>query len=193
MNRQRGVMQSAVLWAGALVAVAAALSVQQLRISHLKAQHAKTLQGLAEKTAKAQTEITRYIEAVGRYDRQTRKAMEEQERKAREENEALGRVADAERAGRLRSDRLLEQRTRDFQNMARSAATAAEREATADAIGVLANVLGRADERAGILASTADQARARGAACERAFDTVAHRINAGPQAVAQEHQHVETR
>ena len=75
MNRQRGVMQSAVLWAGALVAVAAALSVQQLRISHLKAQHAQTLQGLAEKTAKAQTEITRYIEAVGRYDRQTRQAI----------------------------------------------------------------------------------------------------------------------
>nr|WP_197065167.1 DUF2514 family protein [Delftia sp. ZNC0008] len=186
-------MQSAVLWAGVLVAVAAALSVQQLRISHLKAQQAQTLQGLAEKTAKAQTEITRYIEAVGRYDRQTRQAMEEQERKAREENEALGRVADAERAGRLRSDRLLEQRTRDFQSMARSAATAAEREATADAIGVLADVLGRADERAGVLASTADQARVRGAACERAFDAVAQRINAGPQAVAQEHQHVETR
>lgn len=193
MNRQSGAMQSAVLWAAALVVVAAALSVQQLRISHLKAQHARTLQGLAEKTAKAQTEITRYIEAVGRYDRQTRQAMDEQERKAREENEALGRAADAERAGRLRSDKLLAQRTRDFQSLARSAATAAEREATADAIGVLADVLGRADERAGILAAAADQARARGGACERAYDTVADRINAGPQAAAQEAPHVEAR
>ncbi|MFG0659304.1 DUF2514 family protein [Delftia sp. WSY_13] len=186
-------MQSAVLWAAALVAVAAALSVQQLRISHLKAQHAQTLQGIAEKTVKAQTEIARYIEDVGRYDRKTRKTLEEQERKAREENEALGRAADAERAGRLRSDKLLAQRTRDFQSLARSAATAAEREATADAIGVLADVLGRADERAGILAAAADQARARGAACERAYDTVADRINAGPQAAAQEAQHVEAR
>lgn len=41
-----------------------------------------------------------------------------------------------------------------------------------DPIGVLADVLGRADARAGILASYADAARAAGAACERAYDSL---------------------
>jgi hypothetical protein len=41
-----------------------------------------------------------------------------------------------------------------------------------DPIGVLADVLGRADERAGILAVHADAARAAGLACERAYDAL---------------------
>lgn len=42
----------------------------------------------------------------------------------------------------------------------------------ADPIGVLADVLSRADERAGILAAYADQARIAGVACERAYESL---------------------
>jgi hypothetical protein len=41
-----------------------------------------------------------------------------------------------------------------------------------DPIGVLADVLGRADERAGVLAGIADQRGVAGAACERAYDAL---------------------
>lgn len=41
-----------------------------------------------------------------------------------------------------------------------------------DPIGVLADVLGRADERAGVLASIADERGIAGRACERAYDAL---------------------
>ncbi|MGT2433527.1 DUF2514 family protein [Cupriavidus basilensis] len=43
---------------------------------------------------------------------------------------------------------------------------------TGDPIGMLADVLGRADQRAGILAEYADAARIAGQACERAYDAL---------------------
>ncbi|MGT2427905.1 DUF2514 family protein [Cupriavidus basilensis] len=43
---------------------------------------------------------------------------------------------------------------------------------TEDPIGMLADVLGRADHRAGILAEYADAARIAGQACERAYDAL---------------------
>lgn len=42
--------------------------------------------------------------------------------------------------------------------------------AAGDPIGMLADVLGRADQRAGVLAAYADSARIAGQACERAYD-----------------------
>lgn len=54
----------------------------------------------------------------------------------------------------------------------RDTCTAGASKAAADAARVLADVLKRADERAGILAAAADQARARGLACEAAYDSV---------------------
>lgn len=51
-------------------------------------------------------------------------------------------------------------------------AAASGGEAAGDPIGVLADVLSRADRRAGILAEYADAARIAGQACERAYDTL---------------------
>ena len=50
--------------------------------------------------------------------------------------------------------------------------TAAASKAAASAAMVLADVLKRADERAGDLAEIADQARARGVTCEQAYDEI---------------------
>lgn len=52
------------------------------------------------------------------------------------------------------------------------ATTAPGGEAAGDPIGVLADVLSRADERAGILADYADRARIAGLACERSYDSL---------------------
>jgi len=51
--------------------------------------------------------------------------------------------------------------------------TAAASQAAARAAAVLADVLKRADQRAGELAEVADQARARGMTCEQAYDGLA--------------------
>ncbi|WP_406822903.1 DUF2514 family protein [Pseudomonas asplenii] len=48
--------------------------------------------------------------------------------------------------------------------------TAGAGEAVARYARVLADVLERADKRAGVLAAAADQSRARGVACEAAYD-----------------------
>lgn len=53
-----------------------------------------------------------------------------------------------------------------------SACTTAAGKAAAEHARVLADVFKRADTRAGVLAATADQARARGLACEAAYDGV---------------------
>lgn len=52
--------------------------------------------------------------------------------------------------------------------------TAAASKAAARAAAVLADVLKRADQRAGELAEVADQARARGVTCEQAYDGLGH-------------------
>jgi hypothetical protein len=58
--------------------------------------------------------------------------------------------------------------------------TASASKAAARAAAVLANVFKRADQRAGDLASIADQARARGVTCEQAYDG----LTLGPSSVA---------
>lgn len=51
-------------------------------------------------------------------------------------------------------------------------AAAGSGSAAGEPLGVLADVLGRADQRAGILAGYADAARIAGQACERAYDSL---------------------
>ena len=59
----------------------------------------------------------------------------------------------------------------DGQCRSNSCTVAASKAATRAAM-VLADVLKRADQRAGDLAATADQARARGMTCEKAYDAL---------------------
>jgi len=80
---------------------------------------------------------------------------------------------------RFEADRAAAVRSRDELQQRLAAAVAAARAASAaggppagDPIGVLADVLSRADERAGVLAAYADRARAAGSACERSYDAL---------------------
>ncbi|WP_342049860.1 MULTISPECIES: DUF2514 family protein [unclassified Cupriavidus] len=91
--------------------------------------------------------------------------------------EADGARADADAAGDA-ADRL-RQRVEQLLTAARAAGNTASASAGAPAgapLGMLADVLERADRRAGILAAYADQAHVAGLACERAYDSL---INVG--------------
>jgi hypothetical protein len=77
--------------------------------------------------------------------------------------------ADAAAAGAV-ADRLRQQLA--TVRSASRPASAAGRASTGDPIGVLADVLERADRRAGDLAAYADAARIAGLACERSYDSL---------------------
>jgi len=73
-------------------------------------------------------------------------------------------------AGRLRSQ--IAVYTAAARRAAGNPAAAGDSTPAGDPIGVLADVLGRADKRAGILATYADAARAAGLQCERSYETL---------------------
>ena len=91
------------------------------------------------------------------------------------EQQLAAAVADAD-AERVRHRYELATTIKRLQAQARSAYSAGEREASASAIGVLADVYERADEFAGVCAATADRARLAGLTCERAYDALTTRL-----------------
>lgn len=146
---------------------AAQLDAATARTAHAKAltTHAETLRTIADLTAAAAL-------AVRAQENQWAKAQEENAREtANQITAARADADDARRAG----DRL-QQRVAALVASARAAAAhpgAGPAVAPAgDPIGVLADVLGRADTRAGILAEYADAARVAGASCERDYDAL---------------------
>lgn len=116
----------------------------------------------------AQKHMTDAVNAVRDEERRKYAAVQDEVKNAtklRIAAEAAARRADAASVGlRARVSQLLaDARSRD-------AGTAAGSTSESDAIGVLADVLGRVDERAGILAKAADTAHREGLACERISD-----------------------
>jgi hypothetical protein len=108
----------------------------------------------------AQAEQTRAHDLIRTYERQ-QEAMHHAHIQAETARTDARAAVDA--AGRLR------QRLAAHQERAAAACPGAP---TGDPIGVLADVLRRADDRAGILAAYADATRLAGQACERAYDTL---------------------
>jgi hypothetical protein len=106
--------------------------------------------------------------------------MEEQRRIAEQTEIANAATKDAQSARMAARDahaaaNRLRQRVTELVAASRTgghSATALGGASTDDPIGVLADVLGRADRRAGILAEYADSARIAGVACERAYDAL---------------------
>lgn len=182
MKKHQGVIDlSMAVLVGALVVLAIIVGlVQQQRIGALRVQHAETLTDVAQANEKAMRALNTYREAVDAESKAIGRQIQKQEGEANAKIETLSAVARSERASRLREQRTYAVNIGHWQSLAKRATTDGEREATAAAIGVLADVLGRLDERAGIYAGQADQCRVRALACERAYQTVADMINAGP-------------
>lgn len=120
-------------------------------------------------------------QATNEYAEQQRQAEQDRTRKLEQvatHGQATIDAAIADRdADRISSDRLRDKLDKtiaelaDSQGRVSSCTTAASQAAT-KAAGVLADVLKRADQRAGILAATADQAIERGLSCEAAYGSI---------------------
>lgn len=119
-----------------------------------------TRDALAEHEAKAKEGLRRLQAQQRNQDDQNREFAAAQAAAARNADDAERVRAQAAHAAREWSARLAD------------SPAVADRAAAADAIGVLADVLGRADRRAGLLASYADAARAAGLKCERDYDAL---------------------
>lgn len=135
--------------------------VQQMRIASIRADHLATLQRYAQAAADA--------EYQARQEEQRRiQAINEVQTNARQEIEQAN--ADAA-AARTTANRLRAELARISQS-ARDTAVASGGKAGADALDLLADLFSRVDETAGELASAADDARIRGLACERAYQSL---------------------
>lgn len=160
-----------VLLAAVLAALASALGVQTLRVAGAQKETAEARTDLADYKATA-AESARLAERAERHEEQryqtnTRKAVDE----AHAETDLARAAADrADAAAERLSRQLAALRTADRARQDPAAAGRGQGEPGPDAIGVLADVLGRADARAGIVERYADALRIAGAACERYAD-----------------------
>lgn len=184
MNQHRGVidLSMAAIVAGVVLSAAIVGLVQQQRINSLRVQHANTLATVAQANEKAMQALAVYRDKVDAASRAMGNVIQTQGEKTGEKLQSLAAAVDGERAGRLRDSREFKQQISHWQSVARGASTAAERDASAAAIGVLADVFARLDARAGVYAATADRCRISANACQLAYQTVADWINAGPPA-----------
>jgi hypothetical protein len=158
-------------YALALSALIALLSVKGYQLNTERTNHAQTVAAFADYRAAAE-QASREAEAK---NRQTETELRNAQEINAAEVAALHHDLDRSRAAaRTASNRL--------QDAANAAAARARAQCAAspaadlgtpagDPIGVLAYVLGRADERAGRLADIAEQRGIAGLACEKAYDT----------------------
>lgn len=155
------------------------LKTEQLRteqMAHLatKQQHAAVLQGLAAKTAAAHRQALAAERAVTANEAALRETIHQKDQEAiHAKREHDKRVAAADAVG----ERLRNQLARVSQRYASAcakadaaAAAAGVRTSEACAVGVLADLLGKEQHRARTYAAEADEARAAGMTCERAYD-----------------------
>lgn len=174
-------LKTLLTWAlgAALAVVAAGAGLQTVRLANEKRAHADTQVAHSRKLiAMADAAITG--EQVARAEEQRRQ-------------EALQEIVhDTQKAlSKVRSDAAAAESVAQRLRGQLATLTARGREGggdpspgpgsppAGDSIGVLADVLGRADRRAGILAEHADSARTAGHACERAYDALTARSGPG--------------
>lgn len=161
-------------WA-ALAAIAAALAFagwQTYQLSEERGAHAVTRANFAEYREKAESASRQAEQKNRNIEQELTDAFAKIDQTAQQLLDSQGGKARADR------ERTAAERMRDA---ALAAATAAREQCKArsapgystpgpDPIGVLADVLGRADARAGELAGIADDSRLRGLTCEAAYD-----------------------
>ena len=158
----------------------AAAGVSQTRFLHERTYHATTQAqfseavALAEKTARLQSENNR--------------ATEQELRNAQDQNaeqaEALLAAVDSARAIAAAANERLRDAAQDLAAVARSRCAASTTPGSgppgADALDLLAELLGSVDEAAGKYAAEADASRIRGLTCEAAYDNARQALNGAP-------------
>jgi hypothetical protein len=177
-RRYRGITMKAVKWL-ALVAALCVAAVWAYGAWTAHQQEIGRAQGRQEVQAKFDAYVLKQQRAV--IDESQANAKETQRRlnrqKENQDVQDLQLAAARADAGRehASADRLREQNagaTRAWRDALGDSAAGGQCAAAGDAIEVLADVLGRADRRAGELASYADAARIAGLKCEADYDTL---------------------
>ena len=171
---------SALAWAVAFVLLGAAFVVQREltaaeRTAHAetRAQNADAWRKQADLTAEAHKLALAADRAVTGREQTLTATIETNAKEAQRVQTTLAADRDRARASERRLREQLDAITQRFGAVhAANAnpAAAGQQPPAGDAIGVLADVLGRCDQRAGILADFADRAHAAGLACERDYD-----------------------
>lgn len=176
------ILKSPAVWIA--LAILAALGAYQYQGTQLRAARADLAQARTEQAQSTARAKTAEAEAASRARAATTTQSQATATNERQTDTALAgitRTADAERTGRLFSSAELADFVTRHRHLAQRATTAEQRAAAAEhALGVLAELLGRADGTAGDLAAYADQLRARLDSCARWADHTASIINAGP-------------
>jgi len=158
------------LWAALLAGSVASSCVTHVRLDRERLAHQSSKTQFAQQVAAAEKQ---------RADEEAKRRKAETELTHAQEAHAQEVAAFRVDLDRTRADgRAVAGRVRDAAaataqlagQVCADTATAELRQAAADAARVLADVRERADQRAGILAATADNAHFAGAACERRYD-----------------------
>lgn len=160
--------------AGAIALALGAAGVQTVRLAGEKQDFADARAEWADTRAES-SRIRAKAESVER--EKENRFQQEKDNAILEANAKHDRVAaDLVRAKRAAAS--LRDETASTVERAREACKGAELGAggppAEDPIGMLADVLGRLDRRAGVLAEYADAARIAGQACERSYDSLTH-------------------
>ena len=145
----------------------------EVRLAEAKTENARLSAAYAQAEANARQQALEHERAIAAKEQALTATLETNAKETRRVQATL--TADRDRA-RAAERRLREQlatitsRYRTLDATGADSTPAGKQSPAGDAIGVLAHLLGRADERAGILAAAADAAHAAGAACERDYD-----------------------
>lgn len=171
---------SALAWSAAFVLLGAAFVGQreitasvEVRLAEAKTENARLSAAYAQAEANARQQALEHERAIAAKEQTLTATLETNAKETRRVQATL--TADRDRA-RAAERRLREQlatitsRYRTLDATGADSTPAGKQSPAGDAIGVLADVLGRADRRAGVLAAFADAAHAAGAACERDYD-----------------------
>ena len=153
----------------------------EVRLAEAKTENARLSAAYAQAEANARQQALEHERAIAAKEQTLTATLETNAKETRRVQATL--TADRDRA-RAAERRLREQlatitsRYRTLDATGADSTPAGKQSPAGDAIGVLADVLGRADRRAGVLAAFADAAHAAGAACERDYDSAREAVSA---------------
>ena len=164
-------------WQLAAIALGVLLAVQTVRLANAQRDHARAVGVFNAAAATAERKAREQSETYRAKEKELRDAHDKIERDTQATIAAATAGADRAAAAGQRLRRELADYLTAHRERATAAAAANQCAPDGPALDLLAELFRRADQRAGELAAIADTARARGNACERAYDAARETLN----------------
>ena len=164
-------------WQLAAIALGVLLAVQTVRLANAQRDHARAVGVFNAAAAAAERKAREQSETYRAKEQELRNAHDKIERETQAALAAATAGADRAVAAGQRLRRELADYLTAHRERATAAAAANQCAPDGPALDLLAELFRRADQRAGELAAIADTARARGNACERAYDAARETLN----------------